>query len=181
MSIWGYSMLSYAGASKVKLDKDQKSVEGAIRQSILKIRKVQFLLMVNEPQPNETRTDAVLLCGTGRKIKTARNELPKYYKCFGQGMATSMVAEGQAFQVNTEIKYKKKRRFPCALLFSRLVALPRVPLALQPILVNLHTDSGPFVYTMYIYVCIPTNLINICSKNNKKIFQYVDMRSYKLL
>ncbi|OWF35636.1 uncharacterized protein LOC110442698 [Mizuhopecten yessoensis] len=89
----------FAGAAKMKVIEDKKSVEGAIRQSYLKMRKIHFLVMVNKPQPNTTKTDMIIICGTQRKTKLARKKLKRTYECFDSGKDLFEVPEGQCFQV----------------------------------------------------------------------------------
>ncbi|XP_033762638.1 uncharacterized protein LOC117344099 [Pecten maximus] len=90
----------YAGAAKKTVLKDEKTVEAAIRQSYLKMRKIHFLVMVNKPQPNATKTDITIMCGTQRKTKTDKKKMYKRScECFDSGTDLFEVPEGQIFQI----------------------------------------------------------------------------------
>ncbi|XP_069110540.1 uncharacterized protein [Argopecten irradians] len=88
----------YAGASKKKVLEDEKNVKTAIRKSVLKMRKIHFLVMVEKPQPYATKTVVTILCGTPRKTKAAKKKL-RSCECFDSGKDLFEVPEGQIFEI----------------------------------------------------------------------------------
>ncbi|XP_060066970.1 uncharacterized protein LOC132547222 [Ylistrum balloti] len=91
----------YSGASKPLFESDPKAVQDEIRNSFLKMRKIEFIVGMKTPELDETKTDLVIACGTKRSIKMFKTTFDKRYTWFKLDSNTTlpMVPEGQIFQI----------------------------------------------------------------------------------
>ncbi|OWF35635.1 Ankyrin repeat protein [Mizuhopecten yessoensis] len=91
----------FSGTSKPKLDANPEGVKDTVRNTFLKMRRVEFLVALKTPEMDESKTDMIITCGTKRKTKLVKKKYDSNYTWFNVGSDDNLknVPEGQTFQI----------------------------------------------------------------------------------